>query len=89
MVSALAKAGIELGENGSVVPRPQGFRAGCAHIKEAPDGERQGFFHSSGGNMMMVGDHHHSPNYHLAWINQLPKRAIRSPGVFGDRGFIF
>ena len=29
------------------------------------------------------------PNYHLARINQAPKRAIRSPGVFGDRGFIF
>jgi hypothetical protein len=28
-------------------------------------------------------------NYHLVRINQPPKRAIRSPGVFGDRGFIF
>ena len=39
--------------------------------------------------MMGQGNHHHSPNYHLARINQLPKRAIRSPGVLGNRGFIF
>jgi hypothetical protein len=39
--------------------------------------------------MVVAGKPSPPPNYHLAWINQPPKRAIRSPGVFGDRGFIF
>jgi len=37
----------------------------------------------------MAGKPSPAPNYHLARINQPPRRAIRSPGVFGDRGFIF
>ena len=28
------------------------------------------------------------PNYHLAQINQPPKRAIEAPASLGDRGFI-
>src|SRR6478672_1179520 len=31
-------------------------------------------------------NHHHRPNYHLARINQPPKGAIRSPGVFSSAG---
>ena len=30
--------------------------------------------------MMMAGDHHHSPNYHLVRINQPDMK--RSPGAF-------
>ena len=57
--------------------------------RRSPDGGCQGFFRSSGSHMVVAAKPPPPPNYHLARINQPPKRAIRSPGVFGDRGFFF
>ena len=69
-----------MGENGSIFPRPKGFRAGCAHIEEAPDGmpgllplslkERHG-----GGRETITT----ALNYHLEGIKQPWGKPISLP----------